>query len=109
MEYVFGVNENTHEETLKTKGVEHSNLSGYCEVIREYDDSTITDTFFIVDKYKSCEDAEGNCYDWYAIEKHNRTIDKSKQIHSELNDVAGILLELAADYEARICKLELGE
>ncbi|WP_295757350.1 hypothetical protein [uncultured Oscillibacter sp.] len=31
----------------------------------------------MVEKTGSDEDGEGNCYDWYEIDRHYRTIDKS--------------------------------
>lgn len=74
MEYVFGTKEDA--EILKTKGVLHSSLTGYHEVVREYPDQTITDKFRIVKKYQSSKDAEGNCYDWYIIDNHYRFTDK---------------------------------
>lgn len=75
MEYVFG--NDGKNETLRTKNSEHSELSGFVTVRREYPDQTITDSFFVVEKTKTDEDCEGNCYDWYVIDKHNRIIDKS--------------------------------
>ena len=55
-------------------------------------------------KLLSDEDAEGNCYDWYTIDKHNRIIDRTPP----LKETEVMMLELAADYEARLCNLELG-
>ena len=65
MEYVFGTNSYSGVETLRTKGSEHTNFDGFVETVQEFDDSTITDTFHVVSKTKSDDDAEGNCYDWY--------------------------------------------
>jgi hypothetical protein len=59
-------------ENLKTVGDAHSDLSGYIQTVREYADSTITDRFRITEKYRSDEDAEGNCYDRYVISEHYR-------------------------------------
>ena len=104
MEYIFGSNDFTGEEVLKTIGAEHSDLSGFQQTVREYPDCTITDSFFVVRKYHSDEDAEGNCYDWYTIDKHNRIIDRTPP----LKETEALTLELAADHEERLCMMELG-
>ena len=52
--------------------------------MREYEDSSITDTFRVVRKVKSDDDMENNCYDWYVISNHNRIIDKTKPIQKSL-------------------------
>ena len=46
-------------------------------VIRERPEETVTDSFLVVEHVKSSEDGEGNCYDWYEIERHYRYSDKS--------------------------------
>ena len=104
MEYTFGKNEQKQSEVLRTKGDTHTDMSGFCEIVREYQDCTITDSFFVVRKYHSDEDAEGNCYDWYIIDKHNRIIDRTPPLKED----NALTLELAADYEARLCNIELG-
>ena len=93
MEYVFGANSYSGVETLRTKGNEHTNLTGFTETVREYDDSTITDTFRVICKTKSDEDAEGNCYDWYEIDHHNRIIDKTKPVRKNLDVLMASMLE----------------
>lgn len=77
MDYIFGNVDLYGElvESLKTVGKEHSELAGFNEVRREYDGSVIVDAFVVVKKYNSREDTEGNCYDWYVIDKHSRYID----------------------------------
>ena len=104
MEYTFGKNEQRQSEVLRTKGDTHTDMSGFCEIVREYPDCTITDSFFVVRKYHSDEDAEGNCYDWYTIDKHNRIIDRTPP----LKETEALTLELAADHEERLCMIELG-
>lgn len=79
-EYVFGRDSLTGTETLLTKGPEHTDLQGFQDVVREYDDTTITDSFLVTEHVGSETDGEGNCYDWYTIDKHFRTIDKTKKI-----------------------------
>lgn len=93
MEYIFGRNAFTGDETLMTKGEQHTDLTEFQDVVREYADSTITDSFRVVEKTKSDEDSEGNCYDWYVIEKHNRTIDKTKLVSSHVNELIATVLE----------------
>ena len=77
MEYVFGsaVRRGVLQEALKTKGDVHSNLEGIVETKREYDDSVIIDRFKVIEKFRSKEDEEGNCYDWYTIDNHYRYVD----------------------------------
>lgn len=84
MEYIFGTNEYSGDETLRTKGPVHTDLTGFNTIVREYEDSSITDTFRVVRKVKSDDDMENNCYDWYVISNHNRIIDKTKPIQKSL-------------------------
>lgn len=104
MEYTFGKDERKQSEVLRTKGDTHTDMSGFCEIVREYQDCTITDSFFVMRKNQSSEDAEGNCYDWYTIDKHNRIIDRTPP----LKETEALTLELAADHEERLCMMELG-
>ncbi len=78
MEYIFGYDSAAGDETLKVKGETHTDFQGFCQTVSEYDDSTITDSFFVIEKIHSAEDGEGMYYDWYTIDKHNRTIDRTK-------------------------------
>lgn len=75
MEYVFGTQDDI--EIVKTKGREHTSLTGFQQVVQEFPDSKITDSFRVVRKLDSTEDAAGNCYDRYEIDRHNRIIDKT--------------------------------
>ena len=78
MDYIFGTvtRNGVTVENLKTVGDAHTDLDGYVQTVREYADSTITDRFRVVEKYRSDDDAEGNCYDWYVIDQHYRYEDK---------------------------------
>lgn len=79
MDYIFGtvtVN-GVAKENLKTKGETHTDLTGYTQTVREYNDSTITDRFRAAEHYRQSEDSEGNCYDWYVIDNHYRYVDKT--------------------------------
>ena len=85
MEYVFGVQGEI--EVLKTKGSTHTELTGYQQTIREFPGEKITDNFRVVRKMDSGEDDEGNCYDWYEIDRHYRTIDKSGPVAERLGAI----------------------
>lgn len=78
MEYVFGTSDNI--ETLKIKGETHTDLTGFQEVIRKFQNQTITDRFRVVRKLDSKDDEAGNCYDWYIIDRHYRMVDRSAQM-----------------------------
>lgn len=78
MEYVFGTR--GEMEVLKTKGNSHTGLTGFHQIERAYSDQTIIDNFRVVRKLDSREDNDGNCYDWYEIDRHNRIVDKSGPI-----------------------------
>ncbi len=78
MEYVFGTR--GEMEVLKIKGGSHTNLTGFHQIEQTYPDQTITDSFRVVRKLDSRVDAEGSCYDWYEIDRHYRTADKSGPI-----------------------------
>lgn len=93
MDYIFGSKDFTGEEVLKTVGTEHTNLSGFQQTVREYPDCIITDSYFVVRKTKSDEDSEGKCYDWYLIDHHNRTIDRTKPLSDSLGVLVASVLE----------------
>ena len=110
MEYIFGVAERNGVtvENLKTVGQTHTNLGGFTQTVREYTDSTITDRFRIVEQYRSDEDAEGNCYDWYVISEHYRYVDKTEAVKTQLGAELLDSYDLQADHEYRLCMMELG-
>ena len=85
MEYIFGRDARTGCETVRTKGAEHSTLTGFCETVREYPDCTITDSFFVCGHIRNAEDEEGNMYDWYNIDRHNREIDRTPMLEATLD------------------------
>ena len=110
MEYIFGIVERNGVtvENLKTVGQTHTNLGGFTQTVREYTDSTITDRFRITEKYRSDEDADGNCYDWYLIDEHYRYVDKTEAVKTQLGAELLDSYDLQADQEYRLCMLELG-
>lgn len=93
MEYIFGNDSASLVENLKTVGSTHTDFTGFCEVVRTYPDCTITDSFSVVEKVKSAEDSEGNCYDWYVIANHNRIIDRTEPLKSNLEHLILLALE----------------
>lgn len=102
MEYVFGVKGKM--EVLKVKGDTHTDLIGYHQIQQTYPDQTITDSFRIVRKLDSKDDVEGNCYDWYEIDRHYRIVDKTGPLITQAEDTDAML----ADQEYRLTLLELG-
>ncbi len=93
MEYIFGKNSYRGLETLRTKGEVHSDLIGFQEVLREYDDADIVDSFLIMEKTDSSEDEEGNCYDWYVIDKHTQRIQKTKYLEARTEEVYDVTMD----------------
>lgn len=93
MEYIYGTSTRNGAlcENLKTVGVEHSNLSGYINTVREFGDGTkITDHCRIVKKYASKE-VNGVCYDWYTITDHYRETDTTAKSKAEVDKVSANL------------------
>lgn len=87
MEYIFGASGLTENETLKTKGAEYTDLTGWQEVVQSFPDSTRTDRFRVVRKVGQDTDAEGNHYTWYEIDRHNTIIDKSAPIAARVGAI----------------------
>ena len=87
-------------EVLKTKGSAHTDLTGYRQVERIYPNQTITDYFRVVRKIKSDEDREGNCYDWYEIDRHYRTVDKSGPVAEQVEQIAAELEDALCEQDA---------
>lgn len=113
MEYIFGKSE-VHGECLKTIAESHSNLSGNNTIEREYADAIITDTFDVIKKYQSKIDAEGKCYDWYAITNHYRYIDKytpnigkvEERVDGDISETQNAVCDLSIEIDERISDLE---
>lgn len=85
-------------------------MKGYHEIERSYSDQIITDSFRVVEKYDSAEDSEGNCYDWYVIDHHNRTKDKftpaKEGLNTGIEDAQDALCALSEEMEIRIAGIE---
>ena len=103
MEYIFGtVNRNgVMVENLKIINDTHTNLQDFQQVVREYEDCTITDNFRIVEKYREVDGIDGRAYDWYVIDNHNRYVDKSGPIEKQLQDITVVL-------ENALCEQDIG-
>lgn len=95
MDYVFGTEGGA--EVLKTVGNAHTGLNGYHQLEREYPDQAITDSFRVVRKLRSAEDAEGRCYDWYEIDHHYRMADKTGPLAEQM-------VKTAAEIEDALCE-----
>ena len=85
MEYIFGTDRlnGMEVENLKTAGDAHSDLEGYVEVRRVYDDSVICDRFRIVEKYRSMENEEKK-FDLYHITDHYRYTEITQKMREEM-------------------------
>lgn len=42
-------------------------------------------------KIESAEDEEGNCYDWYEIDRHYRAVDKTGPVIQQVNESTAAL------------------
>lgn len=108
MEYVFGTE--GADEVLKTKGREHTDLTGFHVFETKYPDQIITDNFHVAERIGRAKDAEGNCYDWYIIDKHYRVTDKftpnKADIETGIADAQDATCELSEKLDERISELE---
>lgn len=108
MEFIFGTKGAI--EILKTKGSSHSDLKGWKQVENEYPDQTIVDRFYVVRPLKRDQDVEGNCYDWYEIDQHYRTQDKSKPVADKASAAIASIEDALCDQdeanEERISAIE---
>lgn len=116
MEYIFGTIKRKGQliDGLKTVGTTHTDLMGHNQVVREYSDSIITDTFDVKEHYLSKKDASGKCYDWYSLANHYRYIDKytpniprvEERIDVRIDDTENALCEATEVYDTSISDLE---
>lgn len=99
MEYIFGTvtyNDKNYQN-LKTVGDTHTDLKGITAIERKYTDAVITDYFNVIKKYRTKEDDEGRCYDWYLINEHYRDTDKFTPSNTldKIKDLENALCELS--------------
>lgn len=112
MEYIFGTIQRRGQtvDILKTVGNEHTNLTDKHEIIRKYPDCTITDVFFVVEKYLTKTDDEGRCYDWYVLDKHFRYIDyfspQKEKIDTDIAESQTAVCDLSEELDNAIADLE---
>ena len=112
MEYVFGTTTRNGVEVknLKTVGDSHSNFTGSISVTREFSSAEYTDNFTVIEKYRSEEDSDGKCYDWYVIKDHNRYVDKFTPVKAEIeggiSDAQDATCELSEEVDQRITDIE---
>ena len=108
MEYVFSGN------VLKVVDTKHSDLEGWQEIVREFQNETIVDHFNVIKKIKEDSDAEGRCYDWYRIDGHYRIIDRTKPLVLAQEEMEAAFCDAdaqngqrLADMEAAICEIDM--
>lgn len=75
-------------------------MTGFHQIEQVYPDQTITDNFRIVEKIDSQEDAEGNCYDWYEIDRHYRTVDKTGPLAEQAAENAAAMENALCEQDA---------
>lgn len=90
-------------EVLKVKSDHITGLTGYQQVIQKFPSETISDSFHVVRKLDSKTDASGNVYDWYEIDRHYRTIDRTAPL-KEANEKNAANI----DYLSMMMDVELG-
>lgn len=65
---------------------------------------TITDRFHVVKKYASTVGVDGACYDFYEIDRHYRTVDRTVSIREQQAqdraDIEYIAMETGVDLDA---------
>ena len=109
MEYIFGRSTRFDDERmiLKTKGDSHSHLSGSFDLEEVYPDSRIITRCEIVRHFKSDEDVEGNCYDWYIIDKYERHVNLSDTERGELNSEIDELTECCGELVEQVYEADM--
>lgn len=74
-------------------------MTGFHQIERSYPDQTVTDCFRVVRKLDSLEDGEGNCYDWYEIDRHYRFTDKTGPVAQQLVESTAALEDALCEYD----------
>ena len=104
MEYIYGTVHKKGQfiENLKTVGEEHSNLNGFIETVKTYDNgTTIIDRCRILEHHHSGEE-NGIFYDWYYIDSHYRSERSTKN-----DEAINVLLDAVAEQEYTLSMMEL--
>ena len=108
-EYIGGIS----REVVKVISDQGTNLEGKYSIERRYPDNYITDTFDIVQKYRT-ETNEEKVYDWYQIENHKHMYDKFTPgiiaTEQEITDQDLAMIEaeqMLTDLDLRVMELEM--
>lgn len=89
-------------EVLKVKSDYVTGMTGYQQIIQRFPSEIISDNFHVVRKLSSKTDVAGNVYDWYEIDRHYRTVDKTPSLkQAEEKNAANI------DYLSMMMDVEL--
>lgn len=109
MEYVFGraASHGVERMTLRTKGDKHTHLAGRFEFNEVYPDCVISNTCEIDEHYRSAEDGEGNCYDWYTIRNYESKVDLSETERDALNAEIDELTEYCGQVVEQVYESDL--
>ena len=102
MQYIYGTDGN--RQILKTVGPIHTDFSGFVVTSRESGGVSVIDKCRIVKHYKSDEDAEGTCYDWYEVTDRDHYEDRTV-VASEDEDAIAELAEMIGSQEEAIAEL----
>jgi len=86
MEYVIGTVQRgkSHRIILKTKDKQHTDLEGRVTLKQKRGNTTLRDTFTVIQKYQTGNSTDGYAYDWYYIEDHYCNEDRSDEVRAEL-------------------------
>lgn len=109
MEYIYGTDGDKH--ILKTVGPTHTNFTGFLVTSRDSGGVQIVDKCKIVSHYKSAEDEEGKCYDWYEVADRDHYEDRTvaaaedEDAIAELAEMVGEQGEAIAELSELISKL----
>ena len=109
MEYVFGKSTRRHKDilSLRTKSTRHSDLSGSFEHRAVYPDCIIEQSCRIVEKYKTAEDAEGNCYDWYEIADYESKVNLADAARDAMQEEIDSLVEDCGDLVEQLYEADM--
>jgi hypothetical protein len=102
VEYIYGTDGD--KQILKTVGPAHTNFTGFVVTSREVDGVSTIDKCKIVEHYKSDEDEEGNCYDWYEVTARDHYEDRTVAA-AEDDDAIAELSQIIMDQEEAIAEL----
>lgn len=102
MEYIYGTDGD--KQILKTIGPAHTDFSGFIVTSRESGGVSTVDKCKIVEHYRSEEDEEGNCYDWYEVTARDHYEDRTVAA-AEDDDAIAELSEMVGSQEEAIAEL----